>query len=723
MQCSTCGRTWPDEFNVCPICGVSLTATLTEGASGAIAQAGSVAAGAQGIAVRGGVAGGINIHYHGHGVAASSAPAKVYHNLPQPDYGSFIGRSEELELIYRLLRPYPHSRHSVVVIDGIGGIGKSALALEVAHHYLHAFDQLSEIERFQAIIWFSAKTETLTADGTIRRQWVTHTLDEIYTTISVALERQDITRARSEERDDLVQHALTRQHTLLLVDNLDTLDDERVNAFLRELPAPTKCIVTTRYRIDVAYPIHLTGLLKVDGLVLIAQESDERAVTLANAEAEELYDRTSGVPQAIVWSVAQMGYGYGVKTVLRRLREPTGDVARFCFERAMERIRGTHAHRLLMALALFATDASREALGYVADLDDDEDERDQGLVTLARLSLVNRTRSGRFWMLPLTKEYVFASSLQDRVRVDAFCSRQIDYYLRRFPRPPSFQIYTRDIVIRTKRELDNLFDLLDWCQKQDRQRALLDLFLRIHGLLGVFGDHNRREQWGSAAIAAAEAIGSARDLGVLYAFTVGWLNLKRGDLRRARRYLEKGLASIRQSDDREAECLTLRFLARLEVVEGNAERALQIYQQALSMAEEGGFDGVAAGTDADMAYWHLQHGSLEEAEKRVRTAIDVFEDLDDTIRASDRTIMLANILVRQKRYAEAEEILLPSLERLQELDQPEAVAAGCACLAHIRAHQGDEAEAVRFCIQARQIYDRIGAREEIFPIGLPDVCQ
>jgi septal ring factor EnvC (AmiA/AmiB activator) len=67
---------------------------------------------------------------------------KVYHNLPQPDYGRFVGREAELTKVERILQPYPHSQHSVVTIDGIGGIGKSALALEIAHRYLRNFDNL-----------------------------------------------------------------------------------------------------------------------------------------------------------------------------------------------------------------------------------------------------------------------------------------------------------------------------------------------------------------------------------------------------------------------------------------------------------------------------------------------------------------------------------------------------------------------------------------------------
>jgi hypothetical protein len=87
---------------------------------------------------------------------------QVYHNLPQPDYGRFIGRQGELVQVHRILRSYPHSRHPMVTIDGIGGIGKSALALEVAHRYLRDYDRLPEEERFEPMLY-----ATITPDGRV----------------------------------------------------------------------------------------------------------------------------------------------------------------------------------------------------------------------------------------------------------------------------------------------------------------------------------------------------------------------------------------------------------------------------------------------------------------------------------------------------------------------------------------------------------------------------
>lgn len=60
MRCLNCGRVWPDEYRVCPLCAVTLSAEIGEDASGAIAQGQeSAAASTGGLAVAGSVYGSI----------------------------------------------------------------------------------------------------------------------------------------------------------------------------------------------------------------------------------------------------------------------------------------------------------------------------------------------------------------------------------------------------------------------------------------------------------------------------------------------------------------------------------------------------------------------------------------------------------------------------------------------------------------------------------------
>jgi LuxR family glucitol operon transcriptional activator len=339
-------------------------------------------------------------------VEGSTIGRKVRHNLPQPDYGQFIGREQELAKVIGKLRPYPHSTNSVITVDGIGGIGKSALALEIAHRFLRDYDSLPTEERFEAIIWTSAKRTVLRADrGIVNRRQALQTLDDICKVIAITLGMEEPLRSQPEERVELVCRELTRQRTLLIVDNLETVDDEAVMEFLQDLlPAPTKAIVTTRHRIDVAYPVRLRGMPWEDAAILIEQECQKKEVTLSDEQKRKLYERTGGVPLAMVWTIAKIGFGSSVDTVLARLGSRQGDIARFCFEETVERIKGGDAYKLLLALALCKGDASREELAYVAGFGEDEFSRDDGLEELDKLSLVNK-KGDKFSMLPLTKEY------------------------------------------------------------------------------------------------------------------------------------------------------------------------------------------------------------------------------------------------------------------------------------------------------------------------------
>jgi hypothetical protein len=191
---------------------------------------------------------------------------------------------------------------------------------------------------------------------------------------------------------------------LLIIDNLETIDDEEIIAFLRELPAPTKCIVTSRHRIDVAYPIRLSGMGETEALLLIKNECQRQGIVISTEHTKRLYVRTGGVPLAMVLSIAQIAKGYDVENILDRLGKPTDDIARFCFDYSLEKL-NKFEWKLLMSLSMFSAGTTREFLGEISELQ--ELDRDSGLAELEKLSLINRS-SNRFWMLPLSLEYVHA---------------------------------------------------------------------------------------------------------------------------------------------------------------------------------------------------------------------------------------------------------------------------------------------------------------------------
>ena len=286
---------------------------------------------------------------------AMLASPRPYHNLPQPTYTQFVGRDEELAWLRQRLSPA--DRAWQIAITGIGGVGKSALALAIAHEYQQSYDELPPEERFEAIVWVSAKEEVLTAFGRERAnvpEQVLHTLEDVYTAIARVLEREDITRAQPEEQNALVEKALKRQRALLIMDNLESVKDDRIKAFLRNLPPPTKAIITSRESLDVADVKPLTGLRWEEAEALIEEECRVREVPLTPQQRKRIFELTSGLPLPIKLGIARMAGGESFAAGERWLGDATGELPEYCVKGQIDlvRERDPNAWTVLLACAL-----------------------------------------------------------------------------------------------------------------------------------------------------------------------------------------------------------------------------------------------------------------------------------------------------------------------------------------------------------------------------------
>ena len=340
-------------------------------------------------------------------VSDSTSSRVVLHNLPQPDYEKFIGRKKEKEKIIAKLRPYPYSRNSVITIDGIGGIGKSTLALEIGHYFLQNCNILGDNEFFDAIVWTSAKTSVLRSDkGIVKKNYSSKTLIDICKKIAVTLELENSIDPETKEGFEFICRELSKKRVLLIVDNFETIDDEKVREFLQDiLPPPTKAIITTRHRIDIAYPIRLFGMSEDEAQQLIEQECLKKQLVINKQQKEKIFKRTGGIPLAMIWTIAKLSYGKDIDSTLARLSSHRNDVAEYCFREIIHNIGKRDSYKVLLSLALLKGVANRRDLCNIAGFKDDEVSCDEGIEELQKLSLINR-KEENFIMLALTKEYV-----------------------------------------------------------------------------------------------------------------------------------------------------------------------------------------------------------------------------------------------------------------------------------------------------------------------------
>ncbi len=651
-------------------------------------------------------------------LAAATIPAlpmrtRPYHNLPQPDYVRFVGREKEREWLRRCLSP--QDPVWVVVLSGIGGVGKTALALATAHEYIQRYSELSPEERFDAIVWASAKQEVLTATGLERAApagLVTRTLTDIYAAIARVLDREAITRAASiEEQDRLVQKALAEQRTLLVLDNLDTLEgpgSEEIRAFLRNLPRPTKAIVTSRERLDVADVLILRGMEEDEARRLMEAEGQVRNVRLDATQQADLYKRTAGLPLPIKLSVGRLAMGETWDGVRRWLGNVQGDLVRYCVGGQVDLARRSpEAYRLLLACSLFDRDAgaAREVLGTITDLP--AQDRDEGLKLLLGLSLINwDSHSDRFWLLPLMQEYAQAelekADFKDELtrRWLAWARDFIHNYVS-----DTIGIDPKNIPLFTL-EYPNLRLAFRWCAEHQQWGdliALADGLWFYAYLVGLLGEVT---EFLETAVNVSQSLGNERVVGRLCQ-RWGVILWDQGKWDECLQRLEKAEAIARRYGDKVELGLALERVADYWIERGNPQPGKQLAYEALKAGEESGDLRLKA-----LAAYRLS--MAESAEGNLETSLKWLDKGEVWVREIGWSRALvwylrrrgAN-LVEAGRYTEAEPYLLQALETIT-WDEPRFLAYAKVDLTRVYLKTGRLELARRMVEEARDLVDRIG---------------
>jgi len=222
--------------------------------------------------------------------------------LPHQPY--FFGRVKELATIADAISP--DSRTWGALIDGPGGIGKTALAIKAAHD--------APAELFERKIFITAKVRELTAEGEAKltdftRPTYLAMLDEL----GKELGADGLEKLAPDERPNELRLALAGKKALIIFDNLETLPEEertRLFQFLSRLPTGNKAIVTSRRRTDVdARIVRLDRLARDEALQLIAELAAKypRLARASQKEREDLYEITQGNPLFIRWIAGQLG--------------------------------------------------------------------------------------------------------------------------------------------------------------------------------------------------------------------------------------------------------------------------------------------------------------------------------------------------------------------------------------------------------------------------------
>lgn len=269
----------------------------------------------------------------------------VWTNLP-PSPSSYVPRPELEERVFSLLN---NDRHPVITLVGRGGIGKTSLALTVLH-------QLSQTDRFGAIVWFSARDIDLTQAGPKLARPDVLTESDIATQFSGMLEPSE-RNSKSFKSTAFMAENMAKSSLgdpiLFVFDNFETVRSpvDTFNWIDTNIRLPNKSLITTRFRdFKADYPVEITGMSRTEVNSLIDSTSDHlRSGNLFTKPVRDaIFDQSDGHPYIVKIIVGEIT-DRGTPSKPEKIIASKDDILQALFERTYNNL-SAGAKRIFLTL-------------------------------------------------------------------------------------------------------------------------------------------------------------------------------------------------------------------------------------------------------------------------------------------------------------------------------------------------------------------------------------
>lgn len=630
----------------------------------------------------------------------------VLHNLPPRT--DFVGREREKKQVHEALK----SRFYLTMIDGIGGIGKTSLALEVLHECLAASHPAPNeknpapsengVQTFDAFIWTSARDRDLN-------------LNDVLDTIARVLDYPFITQLPAGEKRHEVIKRLQQQPCLLIVDNFETVTDEELHRFILDLPEPGKCLITSRtLGLRQARSVSLRGMAKEEALLLIKNEGIRLGLSLEALTEDEqnfqrFYEATGGAPLAIRWAIGQIKQrGQSIEGVLNSLHGAHGDIFEFIFQRAWSLL-SEPAKQILTIMPVFAASASKAAIEAAGDVH--HWELDEALGQLVELWLLEASEQldeakRRYQLHPLTRAYAQGKlaqapelERQARVRLAGFFE---EFAIERGGDRWSWERYDE-----IEEEKDNIFELIEWCFGNGEGLVGMKLTKSVTFFMSLRAYPHESLSFGEKAVRFAKEDGRTNDLAWLLSHGIGWREIHGGDLNKGEVHVREALRIYEELQDYRQIAITLRTLGRILRYKGDFDSAEHSCKKGLTLAEASLDELTIVELKRELSLLAFSKGNLTEAKKGLESIEVILRERDILLLPS---ILgdLAKINFKLKQYDTAFKVGIESFELAKKMKRRDILGWISKTLAYIENERGNYQPALSYAQQALEYYERSG---------------
>jgi tetratricopeptide (TPR) repeat protein/transcriptional regulator with XRE-family HTH domain len=635
----------------------------------------------------------------------------------------FTGRTAELEHLLELV-PEPGRAGAVVIsaIDGMAGIGKTALAVYAAHRMVDRFPDGQLFIDLHGYTQGLAPTEPAEALDQLLRD-----LGVPGTQIPTGL----------EARAALYRTRLAGRRMLIVLDNAAT--EARVAPLL---PGAAGCLVlvTSRRRLaglDHTNTVSLDTLPLPDAVTLFTQTAGGDRLAGQPAElVAELVELCGRLPLAIRIAAARLRShpAWHLCDLVQRLRDRQ--------HRLGELAAGQHSVTAALDLSYqhLSRDQQRayrllglhpgaefEAHATAALLDSTPPQAGRVLDQLLEAHLLQEPTPGRYRFHDLTRAHAArtATDNQTALATDAALGRLLDYYRHtaaaatdaaypyerehrpQVPPPPPHTpspdlIDPAAALAWLDTELSNLLAAARYATEHGRPAHLLHLSMILHPHLRTRGRYHDAETLHQQALTTAGAAGD--QAGQLNASNgLGQIDLMQGRYAQAANHLEQALQIARDTGNSPGEMEALNGLGDIHLRQGRYGQAVDHFEQVLRIARATGHRPGELNALTGLGQIDLMQGRHAQAADHIKDALRIARATGNRPGELETLNGLGQIHRRQGRYGQAADHFAQALRIARATGNRPGELIALAGLGRIHRVQGRYAQAADHYAQALRI--------------------